>query len=159
MGKMLKPGLVHSQRRVEVEDVRKAHHSACVVCGAAPAGRRLRVVDGSGRSQQPHVLCARCGILWLDARREEYRRAIDRLAGGNEPCRDPRRPGLPGKVRPKAEPEPTLWDDPAPERALGPGGPGAPRPPCPEPIAFAVCPVRPVRPVRRLTPLAPLVPY
>lgn len=79
------PGLLHSLQAVEVEEVTKRMRKECCQCGESPTARRLTVKAGSGRSQQQHVLCHRCGIVFLGIRRVEVERAQQRLAG-NDLC-------------------------------------------------------------------------
>jgi hypothetical protein len=94
MGKPRLPGLLHGTRRVEVEDVRPRHRTACCVCGLAPARRRLKVQDGSGRAQTVRIFCAGCGVSWLGIRDQEVSRAIMRLQGADIACRIPDEPSL-----------------------------------------------------------------
>ena len=77
-----KPGLWHSARKVEVEDVKPAHSKKCDVCGVQPTERRLVVTSGSGRHQTKTTLCIDCGVEWLKDRGEEVKRAVDFLKTG-----------------------------------------------------------------------------
>lgn len=76
-----KKGLLHSARKVEVEDVKPSHKKKCEDCGRTPANRRLKVVDGCARAQKVTVYCETCGTAWLRDRWTEYGRAIERLDG------------------------------------------------------------------------------
>jgi RNase P subunit RPR2 len=80
-------GLVQSTRRVEVQDVKRAHRKACDRCGSQPEGRRLHVKTGSGRAQKAEVMCAKCGSLFLDQSAREAWRACCRLVGDDVPVR------------------------------------------------------------------------
>jgi hypothetical protein len=87
--RILKWGLLHGPRRVEVEDVGPRHAAPCGVCGRVPRSRRLRVVDGSGRASKCLVFCSECGADWLVARVEDYDRAQQRLLGADISVRLP----------------------------------------------------------------------
>ena len=65
------PGLLHGPRRVQVEDVKKAHKRPCCVCDQVPTTRRLFVVDGSGRNATSRAYCMDCGIDYLKALEQE----------------------------------------------------------------------------------------
>ena len=61
------PGIVWTTTRLEVEDVRKAHSTSCVICRQLPIGRRVRVIEGSGQGQTNWIYCRVCGrklLLW-----------------------------------------------------------------------------------------------
>lgn len=79
---MRKPGLLHGPRRIEVETVKKAHRKPCEGCGSVPCHRRLKVVNGAGRSADTLILCISCGLDYLSDRRDEYQRAQDFLHDG-----------------------------------------------------------------------------
>ena len=70
-----KPGLWFSAQKVEVEDVARAHRKPCLGCGKLPAGRRLKIVRGTGRHQQTDIYCAGCGEQWLNRMEVEASRA------------------------------------------------------------------------------------
>lgn len=70
-----KPGLLHSMRAVEVEDVSAAMKKPCVMCATKPSIRRLAVRVGGGRYATESVYCMPCGLDWLVDRKVEYERA------------------------------------------------------------------------------------
>ena len=82
-------GLWLAGTRAEVQDVKKAHRKPCYVCDKLPKVRRLMLRTGSGRSAVTQVLCAGCGVLWVEMTLREGRRAIRCLEGslGDEPIR------------------------------------------------------------------------
>lgn len=77
-----KPGLWHSARKVEIENVKPSHSKKCCECGKLPEDRRLVVTNGSGRHQTLQVYCIRCGTAWLQDREEEISRACRYLTTG-----------------------------------------------------------------------------
>lgn len=64
-------GLLHGPRRVQVEDVKKAHKKPCCICDQVPTTRRLFVVDGSGRNATSRVYCMDHGVEYLKALKQE----------------------------------------------------------------------------------------
>ncbi len=79
MGSRRKPGLWFGPRRIEVEDVKKAHRKECSECGAVPEERRLKITDGSGRHATTSIRCMLCGERYLRKMEEESRRAQELL--------------------------------------------------------------------------------
>jgi hypothetical protein len=71
----MKPGLVYSQVKVEIEDVKTAHRVPCVACGDLPAQRRLSLQYGSGRSAKTYVFCSTHAGRVLEWFEESARRA------------------------------------------------------------------------------------
>jgi hypothetical protein len=67
--------------RVEVEDVREAHRKTCHICAKTPEVRRLHVQTGSGRSASTAVLCASCGVMWVEMVLREGKRVVGVLNG------------------------------------------------------------------------------
>lgn len=76
------PMLWHGPRRVEIQDVIKAHNLPCCDCGKKPTVRRLIVREGSGRRQVVTVYCMSCGGAWIRERRAEADRAVVMLEQG-----------------------------------------------------------------------------
>lgn len=85
--RILKPGLWHGPRRVEVQVVNTRMKKACAGCSEQPQERRLRVVDGVARSAKETIYCVSCGTHWIQERRSEAARAIRYLKGECESIR------------------------------------------------------------------------
>ena len=81
MGKR-KPGLMHSLRKVDIEEVTVRHRKKCCVCDGVPETRRIQVRAGSGRAQKVTIYCQDCGRDWLLERRAEISRALHYLKTG-----------------------------------------------------------------------------
>lgn len=77
-----KPGLLHSMRSVNVEDVSAAMKKPCATCGAKPKVRRLVVGSGGGRYGKEDVYCITHGMAFLQKSEAEYRRAWGFLQRG-----------------------------------------------------------------------------
>lgn len=77
-------GLLHSLRRIEVEDVKSSHKKPCAECGEKPVGRRLHVRQGSGRSSQVLIYCSTCGTEKLVQLTRDTVRAMDKLQGHDD---------------------------------------------------------------------------
>jgi hypothetical protein len=82
MGKR-KAGLFLPTTKVEVEPIKKAHRKLCACCEMLPIHRRLKIVQGSGRSATMKIYCIVCGASWLRLHRIETDRAIEHLISGN----------------------------------------------------------------------------
>jgi len=82
MASRRKPGLWFGPRRIEVEDVKKAHKKKCSKCDSLPEDRRLKITDGSGRHAVTSILCIGCGERYLRQMEEESRRAQEMLCWG-----------------------------------------------------------------------------
>lgn len=80
--KILKPGLLHGPRRVEVEKVNARMGKMCTDCGDYPEVRRLTVTEGVGRSGKDYIYCLVCGRRWLRIRKKEIICALRYLRTG-----------------------------------------------------------------------------
>lgn len=74
-------GLWLSGVRAEVQEVRKAHRKPCHICDKLPAGLRLHIQTGSGRSASTAVLCSSCGVMWVEMVLREGKRVVGVLNG------------------------------------------------------------------------------
>lgn len=81
-----KEGLLHGPLRIEVEDVTTRHKKECAGCAGIPAGRRLKIVSGGGRSAQTSIYCSECGDEWLIDHSGDVTRARTRLVCGSDVC-------------------------------------------------------------------------
>lgn len=78
-------GLWLSGLRLEVEEVSNAHKRPCTMCGKMPQARRVKLSQGSGRSQQQAVLCEVCGQNFSCLLAEEAAR-VGRYIRGEIAC-------------------------------------------------------------------------
>lgn len=78
---MQKPGLCLPTIKIEAQDVKKAMRKLCFTCDEVPAGRRLLVRLGSGRSEQQRVYCATCGQAFTERRLHEFASLLKYLKG------------------------------------------------------------------------------
>lgn len=70
-----KPGLLHSMRAVQVENVSVRMKKECATCAKRPKVRRLVVQSGGGRYGKEDVYCIKCGREKLALWAQEYDRA------------------------------------------------------------------------------------
>lgn len=77
-----KPGLLHSSRAIEIEQVSGRMTTVCRMCAERPKVRRVTLNVGGGRYGKQHVYCIKCGRDFLDKSQQEYVRAIAFLVHG-----------------------------------------------------------------------------
>ena len=100
--RFLKPGLWFTGLSLDVEQVNPRMKLPCATCGQLPSEKRLRIRQGSGRSQQGAVLCTECAMPFVELLETELDRLQDYLLGtGIESVRLPGR-NWPIKPRPKS---------------------------------------------------------